>query len=159
MRHIVGVGDMKVSSDPADVIVTHALGSCLGIVVHDPVARVGGMLHVMLPTSTINPDKARLNPYMFVDTGVPELFRQAYAAGASKARLIVKAAGGANTQEMVTDRFEIGKRNYVILKKILWKNGILMDAEDVGGHEPRTMYLDVGTGQVRLTVGREVKHL
>ena len=78
MRHIVGVGDMKVSSDPADVIVTHALGTCLGIVVHDPVARVGGMLHVMLPTSTINPDKARLNPYMFVDTGVPELFRQAY---------------------------------------------------------------------------------
>lgn len=159
MRHIVGVGDMRVSGNPADVIVTHALGSCLGIVVHDPVARVGGLLHVMLPLSTINPEKARANPYMFVDTGVPELFRQAYAAGASKTRLIVKAAGGANTQESITDRFEIGKRNYVILKKILWKNGILMDAEDVGGHEPRTMYLDVGTGQVRLTVGGEVRQL
>ncbi len=74
MRHVVAVGDMKIGRD-ADLIVTHALGSCLGLVVYDPVEKVGGLLHAMLPLSKINPDKAKANPYMFVDTGVPALFK------------------------------------------------------------------------------------
>ncbi|KKM45447.1 hypothetical protein LCGC14_1560860, partial [marine sediment metagenome] len=96
MKHVVGVADMKVCSEPEDIIVTHALGSCLGITAHDPVARVGGMLHVMMPMSHINPERAKANPYMFVDTGVPAFFRELYAAGAKKGRLTVKVAGGAN---------------------------------------------------------------
>ena len=67
MRHVVAVGDMKIGRD-ADLIVTHALGSCLGLVVYDPVAKVGGPLHAMLPLSTNNPPKAEAYPYMFVDT-------------------------------------------------------------------------------------------
>ena len=69
MKYIVGVADMKISAEKDDLIVTHALGSCLGITIYDPVACVGGMLHVMLPLSTIDPNKAAANPYMFVDTG------------------------------------------------------------------------------------------
>ncbi len=147
---------MKVSNQPGDIIVTHALGSCLGVSVHDPVAEIGGLLHVMMPVSSVNPDKAKLNPYMFVDTGLPALFKSLYALGAQKSRLIVKVAGGANLQNGQTDRFAIGKRNYISLKKVFWKNGIMVHAEDVGGAKARTMYLHIDTGRVRLsTAGQE----
>ena len=97
MRLTVDIADMKVTNQPGDVLVTYALGSCLGIAIHDPLTSVGGLLHVMLPLSTIDPNKAKNNPYMFVDTGVPKLFLAAYQAGAKKERLIVKVAGGACT--------------------------------------------------------------
>src|SRR5919109_4013944 len=96
MRYIVGVADMKISVQPGDQLITYALGSCLGIAIHDPVAKVGGLLHVMLPLSTIDPAKAAENPSMFVDTGVPQLFISCYKAGAQKHRLVVKVAGGAS---------------------------------------------------------------
>ncbi len=70
-ERIVDVADMRVSAVKGDVLVTHALGSCLGITVYDPTTHVGGLLHVMLPLSTIDPKKGKENPYMFVDTGVP----------------------------------------------------------------------------------------
>ncbi len=156
MKHIVGVAEMKVVSQPGDTIVTHALGSCLGIAIHDPSSGVGGLLHVMMPLSRINPEKAVANPYMFVDTGVPAFFHKIYAAGGTKHNLAVKVAGGANVQGSRTDSFAIGSRNYTVLKKVLWKNGILIDAEDIGGSHARTMYLEVGTGRVWLsTAGRE----
>ncbi len=150
---------MKIASQEGDVIVTHGLGSCLGIAVHDPVARVGGLLHVMMPMSEVNPEKAAANPFMFVDTGVPEFFRLLYAAGGIKNRLKIKVAGGANSQGHSADHFAIGKRNYIILKKMFWKNGILIDGEDVGGSIARTMFLDVGTGRVWLSIGGTEKDL
>lgn len=139
---------MKIASQGEDTIVTHALGSCLGITIYDPVAQVGGMLHVMLPSSEINPDKAKANPYMFVDTGVPAFFRAMYDSGALKGRLVVKVAGGANVQAGGTDRFAIGKRNMIMLRKLLWKNGVLIESEEVGGSIARTMHLEVGSGRV-----------
>jgi chemotaxis protein CheD len=153
VKHIVGVADMRVSGSPGDVIVTHALGSCLGVAAHDPVAGVGGLLHVMLPEARANRQKAAANPFMFVDTGVPAFFRALYEAGGLKARLVVKVAGGANVHSAANDRFQIGKRNYVILKKLLWTNSVLIDAEDTGGTAARTMYLQVGPGRVWLNSG------
>jgi chemotaxis protein CheD len=141
---------MKTSAQSGDVIVTHALGSCLGVAVYDPVAHLGGILHVMMPVSSINPDKAKANPYMFVDTGLPAFFKKIYAMGGEKKRLLVKVAGGANVQNNGTDRFAIGKRNYIMLKKVFWKNNVLIDTEDIGGNKARTMYLEVGTGRVWL---------
>ena len=141
---------MKIGRD-ADLIVTHALGSCLGLVVHDPVERVGGLLHAMLPLSKINPAKAEANPYMFVDTGVPMFFQKLYSLGATKQRLVVKVAGGANVQGGDNDRFAIGKRNFIVLKKIFWKNGVLIESDDVGGSHARTMYLEIGPGRVWLS--------
>ncbi len=156
MRHTVGVADMKLSGDPEDLIVTHALGSCLGITAYDPVAKVGGMLHVMMPEGRMNAEKAQANPFMFVDSGVPVFFRRLYDAGALKARMIIKVAGGANVNSVDNDRFQIGKRNYIILKKLLWKNSVLIDAEDVGGSQARTMYLEIGGGRVWLSsAGKE----
>ncbi len=147
---VVGVADMKVSNVRGEKLITYALGSCLGITVHDPVAGVGGMLHVMLPTSEIDPAKAQANPPMFVDTGVPALFKACYALGANKARLVVKVAGGAHqgTDES-QDRFQIGKRNALTLRQLLWKNGVMIKAQDVGGVQlSRTMTLEIGSGEV-----------
>lgn len=157
MRHIVGIADMKISADKSDLIVTHALGSCLGLTIYDPVACVGGMLHVMLPVSSIAPDKAAANPCMFVDTGVPKLFLDGYKAGAKKHLLEVKVAGGGSQHQGEDgDHFQIGKRNFTSLRKILWRNGVLLKSYDVGGNNSRTMSLDVGTGQVIVKVdGRE----
>ncbi len=151
MKHVVGVADMKISSEPGDIVVTHALGSCLGVAVYDPVAHIGGILHVMMPTSTLNPDKAKANPYMFVDTGIPAFFRELYAVGGIKRRLIVKVAGGANVHSVNGDRFAIGKKNHIMLRKIFWKNGVLVEAENVGGNCARTMYLELSNGRVWLS--------
>ena len=159
MKYIVGVADMKMASQEGDIIVTHALGSCLGITIHDAAAEVGGILHVMMPLSSTNPDKAKTNPCMFVDTGIPAFFREAYAAGAQKSRLVVTVAGGANVQNVGNDSFAIGKRNYTILKKILWKNGVMIAAEDVGGSHARTMYLEIGSGRVWLSTAGLAKEL
>lgn len=149
MNRIIGIAELKISAAPDDVLVTYALGSCLGITIHDPVARIGGMLHVMLPLSTIDEVKARTNPCMFVDTGVPKLFLDCYKAGARKERLIVRAAGGACTSRSdVDDPFQIGKRNFVMLRKLLWKNNVLLKSYDVGGSVARTMSLKVGNGEV-----------
>lgn len=150
---------MKVSSNTEDTLITYALGSCLGIVAYDPVAKVGGMLHVMLPLSSVNPAKAKDNPFMFVDTGVPELFRACYKAGAVKQRLIVKVAGGASTQQKDSeDQFQIGKRNFLMLRKLLWKNNVLIESFDVGDKHSRTMSLDIETGDVTLKIqNKEVK--
>lgn len=149
MRHIVGVGDLFISAERGDELITFALGSCLGIAIHDPVNCVGGLLHVMLPSSTIDPAKALENPCMFVDTGLPKLFQDSYKAGAVKQRLVVKVAGGACVSgDSDNDYFQIGKRNFVVLRQLLWKNGVLIKAHDVGGSCSRTMSLDVATGRV-----------
>jgi chemotaxis protein CheD len=156
----VGVADMKISAGKGDVIVTHALGSCLGITIYDPQSGVGGMLHAMLPDSSIDPKKAQENPFMFVDTGVPRLFRDCYAKGAEKTRLIVKVAGGATSKANVEDDyFQIGKRNFVMLRKLLWKNNVLLKSYEVGGTESRTMTLEMGCGTVLLKVSGVLRKL
>ena len=151
MKQVVGIADMKTSADTKDTLITYALGSCLGIAIHDPVAGVGGLLHIMLPTSTIDAEKAAANPCMFVDTGVPKLFLECYKMGAKKERLVVKVAGGASTaQNEEDDYFQIGKRNFTMLRKLLWKNGVLLKSHDVGGTNSRTMTLDISTGEVSI---------
>ncbi len=160
MKYVVGVGDMRISSQPGDLIITYALGSCLGIAIHDVVARVGGLLHVMLPLSTIDPPKARENPYMFVDTGVPRLFLDCYKAGAKKERLVVKVAGGASANgNERDDYFQIGKRNFIMLRNLLWKNGVLLKSYDVAGNASRTMTLEIGSGVITIRSNGQVSIL
>jgi len=160
MERVVGVADCKVSNIPGERLITYALGSCLGIVVYDPVVSVAGMLHVMLPTGTIDEAKMRDKPAMFVDSGVPMLFKECYKFGAKKERMQVKVAGGAHSgASEEDDRFQIGKRNMIALRKLLWKNGVLVHAHDTGGVQTsRTMWVDVATGEVTLKInGAESK--
>lgn len=147
MNQVVDIADLVVSNDVNVSLITYSLGSCIGVSIWDPVAKVGGMLHYMLPESAVSPEKAKANPAMFCDTGIPKLFRAAYELGATKKRLVVKICGGS---QLLDDNgtFNIGKRNYLALRKIFWKNGVMIDAEDVGGSISRTMRLVVGTGAV-----------
>lgn len=148
-KYIVGVADMKIATNQGDTLITYALGSCLGVTIYDPVAGVGGLLHVMLPDSTSQTSHSKPNPYKFVDTGLPQLFKQSYQAGARKERLVVKVVGGASSKENeADDMFQIGKRNFLALKKLLWKNGVMITAHEVGGNASRTVSLEIGSGEV-----------
>ena len=157
MNYVVAVGDMKVGRE-ADMIVTHALGSCLGLMVFDPQAKIGGLLHAMLPLSKINPQKAEGNPFMFVDTGVPALFKSLYEMGGLKSRMIVKAAGCGNPLGK-NEMFKIGERNYTVLKKLLWKNNILLETEDIGGTASRTVHFNITTGQTIISSNGQKREL
>ena len=148
---------MKLTDNRDDVLVTYSLGSCVGLTLFDPVAGVGGMIHCMLPLSKIDPDKAKLKPYMFVDTGVAAMLGEMYAMGAQRQNLVAKVAGAGSPLGR-EETFRIGQRNYTILRKFLWKNNILIDAEDVGGAKARTLYLYMGDGRTTVkSEGKEVE--
>ncbi len=143
---VVDIADLRVTDDPGVELVTYALGSCIGLSIWDPVARVGGLLHYMLPNSSLSPLKARTVPAMFADTGIPLLFKAAYELGAVKYRLIAKVAGGAAMFE-TSDVMDVGRHNYLMLRKLFWRNGVMIAGEHVGDSTNRTMRLDVATGR------------
>ncbi|HEU20384.1 MAG TPA: chemotaxis protein CheD [Deltaproteobacteria bacterium] len=144
---VVGVSDFKISKNVQDMIVTYALGSCIAVVVYDPRAKVGGMLHFMLAESSIDKKKAMDNPAMFADTGIPLLFKSCYQMGAEKKRMIVKVAGGASILDDA-NFFRIGQKNITAVRKIFWKNNVLITSEDTGQNFNRTVELHMTDGRV-----------
>lgn len=151
MNIVVGVSDMKVSNDPESVLVTYSLGSCIGVAVYDVAAKVGGLLHFMLPESSLDRSKAEKNPHMFADTGIPALFKATYALGAAKQRMKVIVVGGAQVLDQA-GFFNIGKRNHMAVRKIFWKNNVMVNFEDVGGNSNRTVKLTIRDGKTWLKV-------
>jgi len=152
--HIVNISDMKFSGKPQDVIVTYSLGSCLGVTAYDPQVGVGGMIHCLLPSSDSARDRARVNPFMFVNTGVPMMVRKLMGRGAVKSRLVFRVAGGANMRN--DGLFNTGARNFEALEKLLVRNNVKLAASDVGGTIPRTMFLYLDTGRVVVrSLGKE----
>ena len=143
---------MGVSDNPHFTLVTYSLGSCLGIVIHDPVAKVGGILHAMLPEAKDEKDKKNFNPYKYIDAGVPLFFKETYKYGEKKNRLTVSVLGGSRILDE-SGFFNIGKRNLATLRKMFWKNGVMIDSEHVGSNVSRTVRLDINTGEVRLKLG------
>ncbi len=155
--HVVEISDLKATRRQSDVLVTYSLGSCVGLTLFDPVARVGGMMHCMLPLSKIDPERAETNPCMFVDTGVAALLRTLFRWGATKQSLIAKVAG-AGSPLGPDEIFRIGQRNFTVLRKILWKNNILIAGEDVGGSAARTLVLEMASGRTLVrSRGKEVE--
>jgi len=144
---VVDISEIKVCADPDTTIVTYALGSCIAVMVYDPVRQAAGMIHYLLPLSKASPAKAAQTPAMFADTGVPLLFESMYKLSCQKKDLIVKVAGGG---ALYDDKgtFNIGKRNYTVLRKLLWKNNVIIKREDVGGTKSRTVRMHVGSGRV-----------
>ena len=155
---IVGMSDCRIGDSPTQVIVTYALGSCIGLAIHDPSAGVGGLLHFMLPDSSIDQARGRENPWMFADTGIPLLLQQLCARGANKRRLIVKAAGGATMMDQ-ENVFDIGRRNHLAMRKILWKAGVMVHGEAVGGVRSRTVRLEIGSGKFWIQEAGQVREL
>jgi chemotaxis protein CheD len=151
MNLIVGVSDMKVTNDSKATLVTYSLGSCIGVAIYDPVARVGGLLHYMLPESSLDQEKARKNPYMFADTGIPALFKAAYKLGAKKQRMKVIVVGGSQVLDQ-KGFFNIGKRNDIAVRKMFHKNNVIIDYKDVGGTVNRTIKIAINTGDIWLKV-------
>ena len=147
MKQIVGVADMKVSNKQTESIITYALGSCIGLIIYDPVVKVGGILHYMLPESSIDKEKAAARPYMFADSGIPRLFKSAYKLGAVKQRMKVYVAGGAEILDQ-KGFFNIGKRNYMALKKMFFKNKMIITKQKVGGNTNRTIRIEIATGDI-----------
>ncbi len=143
---IVGISDLKVSKNPIDVLVTYALGSCVAVAVYDPKVKVGGLLHFMLPDSSLDVNKAKVMPAMFADTGITLLFKSCYAVGAEKKRMIVKVAGGASILDD-TNYFRIGQKNITAMRKIFWRNNVLIDGEDTGDNFNRTIRLELANGR------------
>jgi chemotaxis protein CheD len=146
MNLIVGVSDMKVSNDPDSVLVTYSLGSCIGIAVFDPVARAGGLLHYMLPESSLDSAKAAANPFMFADTGIPRLFKSVYELGGLKNRMRVIMVGGSQVLDQ-NGFFNIGKRNEMAARKLFHRNNVVIDFADTGGNGNRTIRLAIKGGQ------------
>jgi chemotaxis protein CheD len=155
---IVGISDCLVSRDPDATLVTYALGSCIAILIHDPVLSVGGLLHFMLPESALDLSKAQSKPFMFADTGIPALFHRAYDLGAAKQRLIVSAVGGAQVLD-AENTFNVGKRNLLAVRKIMWKAGVRLHHEEVGGTAPRNVRIAVRTGSVIVSRAGEEREL
>jgi chemotaxis protein CheD len=143
---VVGISDVRCSADRSTQLVTYALGSCIAIGAHDPAAGVGGLLHFMLPDSRQDAERAKSQPAMYADTGIPLLLRSLEQLGADRRRLRVRLAGGA---QILSDNAQlaVGKRNYMAARKLLWQLGVMVEMEAVGGTTSRNLGLDVGTGE------------
>ncbi len=157
----VGISEMVSSADPADVLVTYSLGSCAGLTLYDPGSGVGGLIHCMMPLSNLDKEKAAANPCMFVDTGIPVLLQVLYDSGAKRRNLVVKVAGCAAGFSGYDGKsiFRIGERNLAVVRKVLWKNDILLSAEAVGGSQPRTMFLYLESGRTVIQTDRRMTEI
>lgn len=143
---MVGIGQMIMSKDPSDIIMAPNLGSCVAVSVFEPKNKIGALIHCLLPLSKSDPAKAAANPYLYVDTGVTKMLQELLANGTDKKELRIVAAGGANINDD-NNIFEIGKKNFTVLKKVLWKNSLLLKAEDFGESHSRTLSLEVASGR------------
>lgn len=160
----VGIGEYAVSKTPDETLSTVALGSCVAVCLWEPRARVAGLLHFLLPDSSLNPARAQQEPAVFADTGLAQLFHAAYALGAQKARCQIRLVGGAEIggprPAGAEGVFNVGRRNVIAARGILWRNGVLVEGEDIGGTAPRTLALSVADGRVTVkTDGRVVTEL
>ena len=160
VRRVIGIGELVVSNDRRATIATHAIGSCIAVCVFDPVAAVAGMLHFLLPESSINPARAAEQPAAFADTGIPLLFQTAY-------RLRPRPSSGPSSSWSAARRsrrrtrgsFTTGRRNALAARNLLWRNGVFVAAEDVGGTDARTVHLSVADGRLQIFSGPAYKEL
>jgi len=157
-RRIVGIGELVVSADPEEVLVTFSLGSCVGVSVYDPERSVGGLIHCMLPLASHDPERARRTPAVFVDAGLTRLLDEVFALGARRESLVVKLAGG-GSHAPGSDAFRIGERNCAVVRKVLWKNDLLLAGQATGGREPRTMTLYLADGRTTVRFRGEEREL
>lgn len=153
----VGMADLKIAKAP-DSLITLGLGSCIGLTLYDPVLKVGGMVHYMLPDSTKL--KNNQNIAKFGDTGIRELYRLMVNEGASPRRMVAKIAGGAKMFEVsgLSDMGHVGERNAEEAKIMLKELKIPLIAEDTGLNYGRTVELNCETGDFQIkAVGKSIK--
>jgi chemotaxis protein CheD len=149
---VVGIGQCEASKDLDTTLITYALGSCIGVALFDPTVKIGGLLHVLLPEASLDPAKAALQPCLYADSGLMVLLDQCLKLGATKSRLRVWIAGGSAVMDS-GGVFNIGKRNQLSMRKALWKAGLMIHGEDVGGTHSRTVRLELPDGRFWIRPG------
>ncbi len=144
---VVGMGEMALSRQPGTILTCLGLGSCIAICAYDPVSKVGGMAHVVLPQSSKEDESY---PAKYADTAVPFLLQEMAKQNADKSRLIVKLAGGAQLSlaSGLDGAFKTGERNTTMVMAALTKAGVHVVATDVGGTCGRTVRMSLNTGKV-----------
>ncbi len=155
----VGMADYKVGRNPASLI-SYGLGSCVGIAVYDPVAKLGGLAHIMLPDST--QARSSENPAKFADTCLPLMLDELLKLGATKSRMVAKIAGGAQMFAFAnaTDIMRVGERNSETVRMVLKKLDLKLVAADCGGNYGRTVELKLDSGVFRIkTIDKGEKEL
>lgn len=142
---VVGIADMKMAKGMG-MLVTYALGSCIGICLYDPAIRLAALIHIMLP---LNMETGRKSPLKYADTGIRETLHEMERRGASRSRLTAKIAGGARMFDVGGGGSlgNIGQRNIESVHMTLRREGIKLLKEDVGGTTARTLLFDAATGQ------------
>ena len=156
---VAGLGEMKVSKDPTSILACLGLGSCVCVACYDPVSKVGGMAHVVLPDSD---GRASSPSPKYADMAIPMLFEELQKNGALKTRTVIKLAGGAELSRApgLDNAFKIGERNQEAVKLALSKEGVKVKAEELGGSKGRTVRMYVDTGRVVVTTaGTDSKEL
>lgn len=147
----VGIGEIKVTKAP-NLLTARGLGSCVGVSVYDPVLKIGGLAHILLPESHAF-DKAE-NPHKFADLAVPALVEALCRESGNPRRFIIKLAGGARMFSFSSNsgKADIGSQNVARTLMILDEMGLRVSAQDVGGSRGRTISLDTSTGTLFLKV-------
>ncbi len=154
---VVGISDLNIGKG-SDVLVTYALGSCVGICIFDPMTKVGGLSHIMLPSSTLN-NPGVVNPMRFADTAIVMLIRKMEAAGALRVRMKAKIAGGAQMFAAIgnSSLANIGARNVEAVKKVLAQERIPIIAEDTGKNYGRTVHFSPEDGIMHIVSANKGK--
>ena len=145
----IGIGEWAVSSNKDDILKTYALGSCVAVLIYDSSKPLAGMIHIALPDSSIDREKGQILPGYFADTGLPLMIEEMKKLGAVRAHLWLKMAGGASVMDP-SNLFDIGKRNILAAKRIMWKSSLGPIAEDTGGVISRTVSLKVSNGETTI---------
>jgi chemotaxis protein CheD len=150
----LGLGERAISRNPEDVLVAYGLGSCLGISMIDPLTRISGLIHVVLPTAANGVTPSDSISHKYVDSGIENLLAAMVKEGANKNRLIVRLVGGANMliSPGMTNSFDIGTRNIETARKTLQRLNMTITTEEVGGHTGRTVHVYVADSRVTVRV-------
>ncbi len=148
-KQLVGPASLTVSSDRGALLCTSPLGSCLGVAVYDPTTQIGGLMHCMLPTSNLDPQRATLHPAMFLDTGLAALLGAMQKLNANTATLRFSIAVAARILDECAE-LDIGKINCDYCSKLLDELGFEIFARSVGDRTNCSMELALETGDVRL---------
>ena len=156
----VGIAQMDVVKAP-NTIRTSGLGSCVGVILYDESKQIAGLIHVMLPDSSLGCSDA-VNVAKFADTGIKALIELLKLEGVHAFRLKAKIAGGAQMFQFTSDKesMRIGPRNVEAVKVELRKNSIPLVAEDTGGNSGRTIEFDPITSKLNIrTVNQGVSEI
>jgi chemotaxis protein CheD len=150
----IGIGEWAVTRDASESLKTYALGSCVAVIIYDSRLLLAGMIHVALPDSKVDAERAKSLPGYFADTGLPVMIEEMKRRGAVRANVWVKLVGGASVMDP-GGFFDIGKRNILAAKRILWGSSLGPIAEDTGGALSRTVTIDASSGETTISSGQK----